>query len=187
MDSTTLIAIVVIVAAIAVVGLIMASRQKSAKLRSQFGPEYERTLEDAQGRHKAERELREREKRVQKFKLHPISTEQRLRYADAWRAVQADFVDDPKSAVTRADALLDDVMAARGYPAAEFDERAANLSVDHPVFVQNYRSAHDIAERHERGEAGTEDLRQAMIHYRALFDDLIADTSDTPDAVASAA
>ncbi len=178
MDNNTLLIALAAVIVIAIILLVVLKGQRSKKLRSQFGTEYERTVQEAGGRKNAELELREREKRVHKFDLHPLTAEDRSRYGESWRLVQADFVDDPKGAVTRADVLLDEVMRARGYPAAEFDERAANLSVEHPTFIENYRAAHDISERHARGEAGTEDLRQAMIHYRALFDDLVSASPD---------
>lgn len=163
--------LVIVLAAVAIA--LFLQRRRSDGLKSRFGPEYERTIAEAGDQRKAEALLHEREKRVSKFSIRPLPAEKRARYIDQWRRVQAQFVDDPKAAVTHADDLLGNVMESRGYPVVDFDQRSADLSVDHPEVVQNYRAAHDIATRHSRGEAGTEDLRQAMIHYRALFDDLV--------------
>ena len=156
-------------------------RRRSEELKSRFGPEYERTVAQVGTASKAETLLHEREKRVAKFSIRPLPPEKRARYVDQWRQVQAQFVDDPKGAVTHADDLLGSVMESRGYPVVDFEQRSADLSVDHPEVVQNYRVAHEIATRHSRGEAGTEDLRQAMIHYRALFDDLVNEPGAASD------
>jgi len=163
---------VVVLAAIAI-ALLWMRKRRSANLKSRFGPEYERLAKRTGDEAKAEELLALREKRVAAFTLKPLPAAQRDSFVGAWREVQAQFVDDPKGAVTRADGLLGEVMAARGYPVADFHQRAADLSVEHAHVIEHYRTAHDIALRHERGEAGTEDLRQAMIHYRALFDDLV--------------
>jgi len=165
----------VLVAAIAV--MIVTNRRR-ANLRAKFGPEYGRTVEMTGSPRKAEAELQEREKRVAAFTIRPLSPQQADAFTDAWVRVQAQFVDDPQGAVSRADVLLTEVMEVRGYPIADFEQRSADLSVDHPEVVQNYRSAHEIAVRHARGEADTEDLRRAMIHYRALFDDLVHEPVD---------
>ncbi|CAA9354758.1 MAG: putative secreted protein, partial [uncultured Chloroflexia bacterium] len=165
MDLILALVLVLIVAAGA---FLLFRRRKSDQIRSKFGPEYERALEETGKPAKAEAALREREQRVSKFNIHPLDAADRDRFVDTWTRIQSDFVDDPKGAVSRADALLGDVMSARGYPVTDFEQRSSDLSVDHPVVVQNYRSAHDIALRHARGEAGTEDLRQAMIHFREL-------------------
>ena len=179
MDTNNLIIVVVVVAAVVLVGaMLLMRRRSSARLRDRFGPEYDRTLEESKGRREAEAQLHEREKRVKAFELKPLTPGDRERFATTWRNVQAEFVDNPERAVTHADEVVGDVMTARGYPMSEFDQRSADLSVDHPVVVQNYRAAHDIALRHGRGEASTEDLRQAMIHYRALFDEMVADGAD---------
>ena len=162
--------VLVLLAGLAV--LIMRNRQR-ANLRSKFGSEYARTVEEAGSSRKAEAELQEREKRVASFSLRRLSPQQIDMFNDGWMKVQNQFVDDPQGAVSRADVLLTEVMEARGYPISDFDRRSADLSVDHPEVVQNYRTAHDIAIRHARGEADTEDLRQAMIHYRALFEELV--------------
>ncbi len=148
-------------------------RRQSEALRDRFGPEYERTVHVVGDERKAESLLAEREKRVSGYTIKPLPPEMRDHFIETWRQVQAQFVDDPNYAVTRADDLLGEVMRARGYPMSDFDHRAEDLSVDHPEVVQNYRRAHDIALRHSRGEASTEDLRTAMIHFRTLFDDLV--------------
>lgn len=160
---------ILLVGAVAV--LWMRSRRTSA-LKSRFGPEYKRTVEEVGSEKKAETLLAEREKRVSKYTIKPLPPEMREHFFDTWTRVQAQFVDDPSYAITRADDLLGEVMGARGYPVKDFDQRAADLSVDHPHVVQNYRAAHDIAVRHAEGQASTEDLRKAMIHYRDLFEEL---------------
>ena len=172
--------IVIAVGAVALVALIgwqITRQQRSRKLRGQFGPEYQRTVSAADSKREAEAELAERRKRREKLDIRPLSVEERSRYSQEWQEVQAQFVDDPSGAVMRADTLIQSVMADRGYPMEDFEQRAADVSVDHPHVVQNYRTAHDIAVREQRGEASTEDLRKAMVHYRALFDDLL-DTTD---------
>jgi hypothetical protein len=164
-----------VVLVLVAVAFVFWSRSRSREnLKSRFGPEYQRTVADVGDERKAESVLAAREKRVSAYTIKPLRPEMREHFVTTWRDVQAKFVDDPKYAVTRADDLLGEVMSARGYPVKDdFDRRAEDLSVDHPEVVQNYRSAHQIAERHSRGEASTEDLRTAMIHYRALFDDLV--------------
>jgi len=156
--------------------------RRSANLKSRFGPEYNRAVSEVGTEREAEALLHAREKRVAKFSIRPLSAEKRDRFVLIWRKVQADFVDDPKAAVTHADDLLGEVMETRGYPVTDFEQRSADLSVDHPEMVQNYRAAHEIALQHARGEAGTEDLRRAMIHYRALFDDLVNEPPSTSPA-----
>ncbi|MCF8710213.1 hypothetical protein [Rhizorhapis sp. SPR117] len=141
--------------------------------RTRFGPEFDRTLSQTHDEKRAEALLHEREQRVAKFAIKPLSERQRKRFILDWNNVQAEFVDDPHTAVRDADELLSDVMQTRGYPMSDFDQRAADLSVDHPDVVENYRRGHVIVVRHQNGEAGTEELRQAMIHFRALFDDLV--------------
>ena len=178
MDTMTAIIVAVVVLAAIAGAVVLLRQQRSTHLRRQFGTEYERAVEDTGARHRAETILREREKRVQRFDIHPLSADQRTGFTDQWRRVQAEFVDDPRAAVTHADDVLGEVMEARGYPVTDFDQRSADLSVEHPSVVENYRAAHAIAERHERGDAGTEDLRQAMIHYRTLFDDLVDEVAD---------
>lgn len=174
--STTLVIIVAVaviaVLAIAVAGYFYWQYRQSKHLQSRFGPEYQRTVEEIGDRRRAEATLHKRETRVEKFDMHDLTPEERARYTASWRKIQADFVDNPSESVSRADELLGAVMTARGYPVTDFEQRAADLSADYPTVVQNYRAGHDLALRHRRGEANTEDLRQAMIHYRALFDEL---------------
>ena len=164
---------VVIVAVLVIAGVIWSRRRRSEHLRDRFGPEYEHAIAHEGGRGKAEAELAKREKRVSKLDIRPLEPTARLSFIDRWRDVQARFVDDPARAVAYADALLGEVMTARGYPVSDFEQRAGDISVDHPEVVRNYRAGHDIALRHAQGQASTEDLRQAMIHYRALFDELV--------------
>ena len=175
--STTIVIViaVVIVAAVAVGAFLYWQSSRSKHLQSRFGPEYQRTVEEAGNKREAEARLRKLETRVEKFDIRALSPEERARYVTAWRKVQAEFVDNPKEAVSHADELLGAVMGARGSPVSDFEQRSADLSVDHPMVVQNYRAGHDIALKHRRGEADTEALRQAMIHYRALFDELTAE------------
>lgn len=174
MTPTAWIVVGIIVVALLVVGAILWSRRaRSEHLRDHFGPEYNRAVKAKGDRAKAEADLAEREKRVDKLDIRPLEPSERREFTQRWTDVQARFVDDPTRAVAFADALLADVMKARGYPVSDFDQRAGDISVDHPVVVDHYHKAHDIAVRHERGQANTEDLRQAMIHYRALFDNLV--------------
>lgn len=170
-----------VLAAVAVVALALGAalawyfgrRRTSSKLRKHFGPEYDNVVSRTGDRTVAEEELRRREQRVKKLEIRPLPDEAKVRYAEEWRAIQAEFVDRPGSAVAAADQLLERVMEQRGYPMAEFDQRAADVSVDHPRVVDNYREGHALAVRAQRGSATTEDLRQAMVHYRALFEDLV--------------
>ena len=175
--STPMIVAIVIglLVALGIVGYVIMQKRRSAGLRAQFGPEYERAVSEGGDRRRAETKLAERAERVRSFHLRPLASVDRMIFLDAWTQVQAKFVDDPSAAVAEADQLLGQVMAARGYPVADFEQRAADISVDHPIVVQNYRTAHEIALRHKKGEAGTEDLRKAMIHYRGLFEDLVAE------------
>jgi hypothetical protein len=130
--------------------------------------------EDGSRRH-AEAGLKERTERVESLNIRPLAAGDRARFVDSWSRVQARFVDGPGGAVTEADQLLRDVMSTRGYPVTEFEQRAADISVDHPLVMENYRTAHAIAVRQTQGQANTEDLRQAMIHYRTLFEDLVGE------------
>jgi len=172
---TNILIVLSVVAAVAflVVAMVFTRKRSTDRLRLRFGPEYERTVEAAGGRHKAQAELQQRQKRVRSFAIKSLTPEEREHYMPLWAEVQTQFVDDPKTAVIGADQLLAEVMTHRGYPAGDFEQRSADLSVDHPVVVQNYRTAHDIALRDANGEASTEDLRQAMLGYRALFRDLV--------------
>ena len=178
-----IIVVVVIVAAVAIVWALVRKRRTVA-LRRRFGPEYERAVHE-HGPGRAESVLLQREKRVEKLHLRELPVDERERFVTEWRVVQSHFVDDPKGAVNDADALVTRLMQARGYPMSDFEQRAADISVDHPRVVDNYRAAHEIALRHRRGEATTEDLRNALIYYRTLFDDLLQSRSvDTSREVA---
>jgi hypothetical protein len=174
MTTTTLVLVAIVIAVITVVlAWVYAERRLRVHLQSRFGPEYERTVARVGDARRAEAELAEREKRVSTYHIRQLNPEERDRLGTRWRAVQAKFVDDPAAAVTDADLLVTDVMTARGYPMNDFDHRAEDLTVDHPDVVQNYRQARDIARRHSRGEASTEDLRQAVVNYRSLFSTLL--------------
>ena len=164
---------VAIVVALGAAIFAMATRRRTQRLRSQFGPEYDRTVADTPSKREAEHVLAEREKRRSEYDIKPLTPAARDRYASAWRDTQARFVDDPGSAVAEADRLIERVMAERGYPVEDFEAQAGDLSVDHPDVVQDYREAHSIAVRHARGGADTEDLRRALVRYRALFERLL--------------
>jgi hypothetical protein len=173
--------IVIAVAVVAVVLLAVwwvASRsRRTTRLREGFGPEYDRTVEESGSRRRAESELAEREKRHEELDIRPLSPGARDRFASRWSRVQERFVDDPSGALDDAHVLVLEVMRERGYPTDDFEQRAADVSVDHPNVVENYRSAHEIT---ERDDADTEDQRQAMVHYRALFDELLESEPATP-------
>ncbi len=181
MDPNTVLIVVVAIAvvALALVAWIVFRKARTRKLRSRFGPEYDRAVAEAGDRRKAEEELETRKKRVEKLKLRTLSPDEQTRFAERWAAVQARFVDDPKGAVGDANGLIKEVMQACGYPMGDFEQRAADISVDHPRVVSNYRAAREIAVRSQEGKASTEDLRQAFVHYRALFDELL----ETPQLV----
>jgi hypothetical protein len=184
MDPKVVVAIIVVLAIIVIAALIIARRrQRSTHLKHQFGPEYERALQQHGNSSKAEAVLAEREARVHKLTIRELPATERAGYADEWAAVQRRFVDDPSMAVGEADRLVNRVMNARGYPMADFDQRADDLSVDYPGVVQNYRSARDIFVRHSSGRASTEDLRQAMVYYRSLFDELLGTPAAADPAV----
>jgi hypothetical protein len=169
-----IVAIVVLVLIVAAVIIIVLQRRRTARLRKRFGQaEYERAVAERGDISRAEAHLEERTKRVESFHLRALSPADRVRFEQEWDKVQARFVDGPAVAVTEADQLLGEVMAARGYPVSDFETRAADISVDHPQVVENYRAGHEIALRHLKAQATTEDLRRAMIHYRALFADLV--------------
>lgn len=174
---------IVIVAAVVVAaaGLYFAlMRRRTARLQERFGPEYDRTVERQGGRREAEAELGSRVERREKLEIRPLSIESRERYLVSWREVQTKFVDDPAGAVASADQLVGSVMNERGYPLDDFEQRADDISVDHPQVVERYRSAHGIAQKNAEGQATTEDLRQAIKHYRALFEDLLEEAEDQP-------
>lgn len=175
MDPILIIAIVVILALVGVAAYLYTQKQRTERLAGRFGPEYQRTAEDVGDRRQTEQELEAREKRVQQLHIRALSTDEQARYAERWRTVQARFVDDPSGSIGEADELVQEVMQARGYPVGDFEQRAADVSVDHAGVVEHYRAAHAIAERHADGGADTEALRQAVVHYRALFEDLLED------------
>jgi hypothetical protein len=168
--------VVIAVAAVIVVAVVVAAAMRARRsrgLRDRFGPEYDRVAANAPTRREAEAELAERQERREQLDIRPLPPDVRDRFFDAWRDTQARFVDDPEEAVVEADALIQEVMRARGYPVADFEQRAADVSVDHPEVVNNYRAAHGIRTAYDRGNATTEDLRQALKHYRALFEELL--------------
>ena len=166
-----LIAGVVIIIAVSL--LVVMRKQRTEHLRKRFGSEYDRTVGEARTVNEGETALLERQTRVERLQIRPLSPEDARRFGLAWRDVQAKFVDDPKGAIIDADGLVGEVMRARGYPLGDFEQRVADISVDHPNVVMNYRAARDIVQDHGRGRASTEDLRQAMVHFRALFADLL--------------
>jgi hypothetical protein len=166
--------IAVLAIALVVAGVVITRQRRSQRLQEGFGPEYGRTLAEKGDRRAAESELLERRDRRRQLEIRELDPESRERYADRWRAAQRTFVDQPAAAVAEADALVSEVMHERGYPVEEdFERRAADVSVDHPHVVENYRAAHGISVRAARNEADTEDLRQALVHFRALFEDLL--------------
>src|SRR5262245_31303172 len=169
-----------LVAVVAVVALLIiaaawyySAQQRRARIREKFGPEYDRTVQAVGEPTKADKILADRAARVERFKLRPLARDQADAFGREWRRIQGKFVDDPDGAVTEADALVTQVMTARGYPMEDFERRAEDVSVDHPHVVENYRVARMLVQRRARDEATTEELRQAVVNYRALFDDLL--------------
>jgi hypothetical protein len=171
--NTLILAIVLIALAVAAVAWLVVQKQKSTKLRRRFGPEYDRAIKEYGGRTKAEAELNKREQRVAGLNIIPITAAEAARFSNAWSSLQSRFVDDPKGVVPEADLLVRELMIKRGYPMGDFELRAADISVDHPSVVKNYRAAQIIALRNARREADTEELRTAVVHYRTLFDELL--------------
>lgn len=187
MDTNTAVIVAVAIAIVVIVALAalyVRGRQGSKHLRSQFGPEYSRAIEESGGQREAEARLHAREVRVKKYHLQPLSAADKERFSAAWRRIQVRFVDNPQDATTSADELLGQVMSAMGYPDGDFNQRLEDLSVDHAQAVQNYRAAHEVMLRHGRGEASTEDMRKAMIDYRTLFDDLVGEPAPLQTAQA---
>jgi hypothetical protein len=172
-----LILIAIVVLAIGVALWMYIRKERTQKLRSKFGPEYDKAVADHKDRGHAESELQKRAARVAKFHIQPLKTDDRVRFTEDWRREQSRFVDNPRAAVNHADTLVRDVMQRRGYPVGDFDQNAADLSVDHPRVVENYRIAHEIALQDAKGLGNTEDLRKAMISYRALFEDLLDEST----------
>jgi hypothetical protein len=173
LSQQALIILIVVAAAVLLGAYAYAVWQRRQRLRDRFGPEYDRTVEKTHSVADAEAALQKRVARVERFKLRALPREQADAFSKEWRRVQALFVDDPDRAVNEADNLVSQVMAARGYPMDQIDARLDDLSVDHPHVVENYRTARQLVERRQRGEAGTEELRVAVVNYRALFDDLL--------------
>jgi hypothetical protein len=172
---------IVVVAAVLIVFAGIARARRTKRLREGFGREYDRTIEHTGDRREGERELLHRQKRHDALDIRPLSPQARERYTQRWQATQTKFVDDPSGAVIEADGLVQQVMKERGYPTDDFEQRAADISVDHPDLVERYRTAHGIAQSNERGRATTEDLRQSVRHYRALFEELLGDgAADQP-------
>ena len=176
MDKTIIIVVIatlVAVAAILAVVWMSLRKKRTERLQSRFGPEYDRLAAVEGDRGRTERTLHEREMRVEKLNLVPLSPEDRERFVGAWRLEQAGFVDNPKAAVANADSLVTEVMKARGYPMGGFEQQVADISVDHSIVVKSYRIAHDIALRDRGDETSTEELRTALLHYRGLFEELL--------------
>jgi hypothetical protein len=175
MDPKVIALAVAVILIIAVLVLLYMRKRRSttADLRKKFGPEYDRAVRVHGTERKAEAKLEDREKRVEKLNLRDLDPMERERFTKHWESVQSRFVDSPKGAVAEADDLVSSLMKVRGYPVSDFDQRAADISVDHPRVVENYRSAHEIALRVGKDGSTTEELRTAMIHYRSLFDELV--------------
>jgi hypothetical protein len=175
LDPKLIVLVGAVIVIIALVAWLYVRKRKNttADLRQKFWPEYERAVMTHGSERKAEAKLADREKRVEKLNIRDLDSMEHERFSERWEAVQSRFVDSPKGAVAEADDLVSSVMKARGYPVAEFDQRAADISVDHPRVMENYRSAHEIALRVGKDQASTEELRTAMIHYRSLFEELV--------------
>lgn len=188
LNQTWVIVAVVLLALVAVAWLITRERHRkqSLRLRQRFGPEYSRVISERGNRTKAEAELLAREKRVERLKLVSLSTEDAAKFSQEWSVLQTRFVDNPRGVVVEADRLVRDLMVRRGYPMADFERRAADISVDHPTVVEAYRSARTIAERDQQGQASTEDLRKAVVFYRTLFDELLEVQQARPTPAANA-
>ncbi len=175
MDPKLIVLAVVVIVIVAVLAWLYVRKRRSTtvELRQKFGPEYDRAVLKHGSERKAEAKLADREKRVEKLNIRDLDPVERERYLKRWESVQSRFVDSPKGAVTEADDLVSSLMKVRGYPVTDFDQRAADISVDHPRVMENYRSAHEIALRVGKDQASTEELRTAMIHYRSLFEELV--------------
>jgi hypothetical protein len=180
MTDQTLILAVAAAVVVAALAWLAWSTAQTRTLRRHFGPEYDRVVEAAGDRRKAEAELRARKRRVEKYPLRSLPDAERARYLEGWQNVQARFVDEPRQAVVEADRLVGAVMNDCGYPMEDFEQRAADVSVEHPQVVTHYRAAHQVATRDGRFPASTEELRTALLHYRALFEDLLSPGAATP-------
>ena len=185
MDDTTLLAIVVVVALVvlALAAFLAARAKRRTELRERFGPEYDHTLEREGSKRKAERDLQERAAERDRLHLRELTAAERDRYRDEWQALQASFVDRPESAMADADRLVTSLMRDRGYPVDDFERQAGLVSVDHPHVVSHYRTAHEIHDRARSGRVTTEDQRQAIVHYRALFEELMVPDARRDDGV----
>ncbi len=172
-DLTLILVVAVAVILVATIAWLIWGSYRTQRLRKRFGPEYDAVERRLGSKARAEAELRRREKRVDRFELVALSPAETARFAQTWTRLQGSFVDDPKGVLIEADRLVRDLLGKRGYPVADFELRAADISVDHPVVVSNYRSAQRIVSMDQRGEASTEDLRKAVMHFRALFDELL--------------
>jgi hypothetical protein len=175
MSGGQVIVLIIVLLVIIAVALFAVRAARRRKLQQTFGPEYDRVVADTGSRADAERELRERERRHAELELKPLTPESKARYSAAWEEVQIQFVDNPGEAVTTADRLTTELIAERGYPTGDYDDQVANLSVEHARTLGHYRDAHEISLRNSEGDASTEDLRQALVHYRALFADLLGE------------
>jgi hypothetical protein len=188
LTTTELIAIIglVMIVIAGIVALFYLRKHRTKKLRNKFGgAEYELAVKEGGNRRHAEAGLNKRAERVGSFHVRPLAPGDRARFEDSWRRIQTRFIDSPAGAVAEADQLLSDVMSMRGYPVSNFEQRAADISVDHPLIMENYRTAHEIALRQIKGQASMEDLRQAMIHYRTFFEELVGESETTPFKAAS--
>lgn len=172
-QTAIILAAVVLIALIAFAAWFFYQKKQSHRLQERFGPEYGRTVHELGSQTKAESELKAREKRVERLNILPLTPADAARFSSTWKTLQAGFVDDPKAIVVRADRLVRELMLQRGYPVGDFERRAADISVDHPVVVDHYRAAQATVMRNARGQADTEELRKAVVHYRALFDELL--------------
>jgi len=178
MSSAEIVVIVVVIIVLLAIGFAVWQASRRRALRQRFGPEYDRVVSEQDSRSAAERELRERERRHAELDLKPLSEESRASYAASWEEIQAQFVDAPNDAVSAADHLVTRLIGERGYPTDNDEEKLATLSVEHARTLEHYRDAHEINLRNEKGEASTEELRQAVVHYRALFADLLGQRPD---------
>ena len=175
MNTTYIVILVVLVLVVigVILGLVFARRRRSEQLHDKFGPEYDHTVQTMGDEKKAQTELNERQKHVEALDIRPLSATERERYQADWTSVQSKFVDDPEQAIVDADRLIIEVMQLRAYPVSNFEQRAADISVNYPALVTNYRGAREIANKNKLGQANTEELRQAMIYYRSLFEELL--------------
>lgn len=173
MTPTQILVVVVIATVLIAAAILLILQNRSKKLRARFGPQYDRTIAETGNRFKAEAQLEKVENRVKGYDLRSLNAADRDRFQQSWRTIQAKFVDDPALAFLEADQILGTVMLARGYPPSDFEHRVAEISVDHSSVAENYRAGHEIAVCHSQRKATTEDLRRGMVHYRALFDELM--------------